>query len=339
MLDDKTSIFSFAQLKSFFFDLLLGLSFLQTLEIAHRDLKPANLLLEEQLDGIMRIKILDYGLSRILAIEDDEVSRIEAPVEGNKLYMSPELYIALECNQELTVLNPFKSDVFSFGLICLEIGSRQIIKKKAGLDKLKERIQINMTKMRENYSHLVDKEKKEFEEIMGMIERSLDFDTKTRPDFLKLLKEKINLKKKQEKTLISIFIEQMTNEETKEFIDFALAWKAKKTDNDPKTMKKLWLEEKKQWKLIKEKEKLQVMFLLIFDYKNSVSNIENLYMVIFFSLIYRWIVSQKFLRTALRKKLFSNTPNSLNFYKFLVIYFNQKFDSEFFSGFYEIISS
>lgn len=285
LLDDETSIFSFAQLKSFFSDLLLGLSFLQTLEISHRDLKPSNILLEKQLDGIMRMKILDYGLSQKFSIEDEEVSRIEVSVEGNKKYMSPELYNAHEYDHKLnTVLNPFKADVFSFGLICLEIGSRKSIKRKNAFEELlKEEIRNNMKIMRDNYSNLVDKEKKEFEELMGMIERSLDFDTNTRPDFLKLLKEKIYLKRKQEKTLINIFIEEMTTEETKDFIDFAMAWKTQKDNfGDPKTMKKLWLEEKKQWKLIKENQKLQVMFLLISDYKNSVSNIENLYMAIFF---------------------------------------------------------
>ena len=263
--DEKTPIFSFAQLKSFFSDLLLGLSFLQTLEIGHRDLKPTNLLLEKQLDGLMRIKILDYGLSKIFAIEDDEVSRFEVSVEGNKKYMSPELYNVYENDHKSkTVLNPFKSDVFSFGLICLEIGSRRTINRKDGfVELLKEGIQNNMKIMRKNYSNLVDKEKKEFEEVMGMIERSLDFDTKTRPDFLKLVQERINLKRKQEKTMINIFLEDITNEETKNFIDFAMAWKTHKDNlEEQKTQEKLWLEEKKQ---IQEKEKLQVMFLLILD--------------------------------------------------------------------------
>ena len=30
-----------------------------------------------------------------------------------------------------------------------------------------------------------------------------------------------------------------------------------------------WLEEKEQWKIIEEKMKLQVMFLIIFDYKQK----------------------------------------------------------------------
>lgn len=260
LLDEKTSIFSFAQFKSFFSDLLFGLSFLQALEICHRDLKPANLLLEEQKDGIMRIKILDYGLSQLFSMEDDEISRFEVSVEGNKLYMSPELYNAHEIK---TVLNPFKADVFSFGLICLEIGSRQKIKRKEGMEKLREQINDNLAKMRNNYSHLIDKEKKEFEGMMGMIESSLDFDTKTRPDFLQLMKEKINLKKKQEKTLIHIFVEELTAEETKGFIDCAMGWKTLKDNfGDPNNRKKSWLQEKKQWKLIKENEKLQVMFSL-----------------------------------------------------------------------------
>ena len=262
----------------------------------------------------MRIKISDYGLSQIFAIEDEEVSQIEVPVVGTKKYMSPELYHAFEYDHKSkAVLNPFKSDVFSFGLICLEIGSRKTIKRKdVNEQMLKKGIQNNMTIMKENYSNLVDKEKKEFEELMGMIERSLDFDTKTRPDFLKLVKQKINLKKKQEKTMINIFLEEITNKETKDFIDFALAWKTHK-DNfenqktqekmwleekkqwkiiqeneksqvmfllilefNQKTQEKLWLGEKKQWKLILEKEKLQVICLLILNYKNSASNIENL---------------------------------------------------------------
>ncbi|XP_014510523.1 cysteine-rich receptor-like protein kinase 25 isoform X2 [Vigna radiata var. radiata] len=77
------------------------------LKVIHRDLKPSNILLDEN----MIPKISDFGLARIIEINQDQKSTHN--VAGTYGYMSPE-YLILGRFSE-------KSDVFSFGVMVLEI--------------------------------------------------------------------------------------------------------------------------------------------------------------------------------------------------------------------------
>ncbi|XP_068497491.1 cysteine-rich receptor-like protein kinase 25 [Phaseolus vulgaris] len=79
------------------------------LNIIHCDLKPSNILL----DNKMNAKILDFGLARIISI--DQMQGNTSIISGTYGYMSP----------EYAMLGQFsmKSDVFSFGVIVLEIVS------------------------------------------------------------------------------------------------------------------------------------------------------------------------------------------------------------------------
>lgn len=69
-----------------------ALSVAHEMSIVHRDLKPSNIMLTESSDGALLVKVLDFGIAKMLPAQGDTVFKLTQSGEtlGSLLYMSPE---------------------------------------------------------------------------------------------------------------------------------------------------------------------------------------------------------------------------------------------------------
>lgn len=88
-----------------FTQLVNGLSYIHSRKIVHHDLKPSNVFVSVQADGNITVALGDFGLA--CPLQEPHSGKI-----GTPLYCSPE-QLEGECN--------FKSDIYSLGIILLEL--------------------------------------------------------------------------------------------------------------------------------------------------------------------------------------------------------------------------
>ncbi len=87
--------------------------------IVHRDLKPKNLFICRREDGTDLLKILDFGIAKLVPMRYDHATTDAGTVMGTPAYMSPE-----HARGERT-LDP-RSDVYALGTILFEMLSGQL---------------------------------------------------------------------------------------------------------------------------------------------------------------------------------------------------------------------
>ncbi|KAF9982924.1 hypothetical protein BGZ65_002364 [Modicella reniformis] len=112
-IQDETKEFGWDTRVSFAIDISLALAYLHHKNIIHRDLKGENLLISEN----MRIKVCDFGFSRVEAKDDDEMRRISYC--GTDGYMAPEILLGEDFDCSV--------DVFSFGIVLAEMMARHVV--------------------------------------------------------------------------------------------------------------------------------------------------------------------------------------------------------------------
>ncbi len=84
--------------------------------VIHRDLKPANLFLTPLSDGSVRLKLLDFGISKMVAAAGAE----DASVTHHQLVMGSPLYMSPEQLRSSTNVDP-RADIWSIGVILYEM--------------------------------------------------------------------------------------------------------------------------------------------------------------------------------------------------------------------------
>ena len=94
-----------------------ALAYAHALGIVHRDLKPANLFLVQRQDGSSRVKVLDFGISKMMGAEglggSGNITKTNAML-GSPLYMSPE-----QLRDSKSV--DHRCDIWALGVIAYEL--------------------------------------------------------------------------------------------------------------------------------------------------------------------------------------------------------------------------
>jgi eukaryotic-like serine/threonine-protein kinase len=94
-----------------------GLGEVHRAGIVHRDLKPANLFLARRSDGSVRVKLLDFGISKVTALpggaSDGGMTSTQA-LMGSPLYMAPE---QMRSSKAVDA----RADIWSMGVILYEM--------------------------------------------------------------------------------------------------------------------------------------------------------------------------------------------------------------------------
>ncbi|KAH9610445.1 hypothetical protein KSS87_000129 [Heliosperma pusillum] len=104
-----------------------ALSFLHENDVIHRDVKTTNILL----DNNFRVKVADFGLSRLFP---NDVTHVSTAPQGTPGYVDPEYYQCYHLTE--------KSDVYSFGVVLMEL-----ISSKVAVDITRRRHDINLSNM------------------------------------------------------------------------------------------------------------------------------------------------------------------------------------------------
>ena len=260
------NLIDYAKIKLFFGQLLHGMAFMQAIEMSHKYLKPSNIFLDEA----ENLKFMDFGYAKDVEIGRKKLKEEYALVNTigtrkaqfsmskaePKAYIPPEICDLMIVKTDLQKdVNTYKGDVFSFGVIMLEIATLKKISWKGDLQKLGKELRSNLNEMKNNYYGKIENEQiLEFEGIVAIIREALNIDVETRMDFLRLFGQKIAGHK--ENILNYIKLEEMSDLEVKNLFKMEKNRELMKSSNETTNFlcQKLEIENKL---LLEEKEKLE----------------------------------------------------------------------------------
>ena len=180
----KKNYYEESELMNILSILVKSLSILQKQNISHRDLKPQNILVFYKNKNNMKdaiYKLADFGEAKELYKGDKPTNR--QTLRGTELYMSPILFYALRASKMMKYVkhNPYKSDVFSFGLCALfaaSLGFESLYDVRELKSNVSLKIVINRY-LKGRYSY----------KVIDVISKMLDINETTRLDFIELQTE------------------------------------------------------------------------------------------------------------------------------------------------------
>ena len=150
---------------------------LQKQNISHRDIKPQNILIFKD----NKYKLADFGEAKELY--KDIAPTNKQTLRGTELYMAPALFYALRSKKVIKYINhnPYKSDVFSFGL-CSLFAATLCFESIYDIRELKNNVSIHVILekyLRKHYSY----------DVINIISHMLDINETTRKDFIEMKEE------------------------------------------------------------------------------------------------------------------------------------------------------
>ena len=164
--------------------LISTLAYLQTLQVCHRDLKPENLLVDKKCEHIF---VIDFSEAKQVLNYNTTIMKTLA---GTPKYLSPELFRVYQQKKDskLKKINFFKSDVFSFGLVLLELGCLEMPERDDEKEKYSLNIRRLIKKFRKIYEEMSVEEslEKELNDLLEILTVCLEVDSTERPNFIKL---------------------------------------------------------------------------------------------------------------------------------------------------------
>jgi eukaryotic-like serine/threonine-protein kinase len=149
-------------------------------DVVHRDLKPSNIMLVPEEDGNELVKILDFGLVKVLSDESEELTK-EGSFLGSPRYMSPEQIAHGKVDH--------RTDIYSLGVIVYQcLCGRTPFENENSVHTLMAHLQLPIPPMRERNPSV------DVPEVLENFARHcLEKDSSARPgsmeDFLRELRE------------------------------------------------------------------------------------------------------------------------------------------------------
>jgi serine/threonine protein kinase len=159
--------------------LISPLLYMQEKNMCHRDLKAKNILVKDQ--GKV-LKLSDLGSARLVTAND--LNRSEFTIAGTPSFLSPKLRYAFNQSILTGVMlaehNPFKSDVYSLGIVFLFMMSLNYSNELKTLNNLSQ-----------NLKRILDSFRNSYPKMVRLLSMMLELDEDQRADF-KLLSETLN---------------------------------------------------------------------------------------------------------------------------------------------------